>query len=366
VDPLGAYPAWHLNTFERQRDGMFSRMARGEQARLGDSDMVIFGTSRPKAGLPSSHPAYGTNRVRNLAVDAACMTEVAAMLDYCLAHNPIRRVLLCLDFALFRDRTFNQFGFGDTRFNPELPLFDYQCKNLLGAGATEHSYRFIVDRLRGKLPPAAERRGFYVHQIKASTTHRALFERVMRSLAYGDAAVRVGTNQMQALWHVLAVCRERRIELTLAINPVHAMDMELLQVGQNWDRFEQWKRDLVKIVAEESPDGRTPVWDFSGYNGLTTEQIPPAGDHTRMKYYYESSHFTPLTGGLMLDRMFGRATNDFGTRITVANIEAHLEETRAQRELFVARYAADVEWAHGVASGVLAGRRLDAESADDE
>ena len=366
VDPIGAYPGWHLQAFAPQRDSMFSRMARGEQARRGDCDMAIFGTSRPKAGMPSSHPAFATHRARNFAVDAACMTEAAAMFDYCLAHNPIRRVVLCLDFALFRPMAFNQLGMEETRFHPDLSLFDYHCKNILGADPTSRSFRFVTDVLSHKSPPAAQRRGFYVHQLKPGSTHRLRFEKIIRALAYGNATLQVAPEQMQALRHVLAKCRDRHVELTLAINPVHALDLELFQVGHSWERFEQWKRDLVKMVAEESPDDRVVVWDFTAYDGLPAEKIPPAGDSTRMKFYFESSHYTPVTGGLMLDRMFQNATNDFGRKISVANLEEHLKNTRAQREAFVARYPADVEWAHGVARKVLAGRRHDADPAEGE
>ena len=99
VDPLGVYPRAHLKAFDSLRGTLFTRQARAELVRRGDWDMMIFGTSRAKAGMPAQHPAFATNHVCNLSVDGARMTEAAAMFDYARARNPLRRVVLCLDFV---------------------------------------------------------------------------------------------------------------------------------------------------------------------------------------------------------------------------------------------------------------------------
>jgi hypothetical protein len=177
---------------------------------------------------------------------------------------------------------------------------------------------------------------------------------------------RISTNEMVAFRHTLAVCRENNIEVTLAINPVHALDLELLRAGDNWERFEEWKRDVVRTVAEEWPGGRVTVWDFTGYWQPTTEEVPPAGDTvTRMKYYFESSHYTPAMGALMLDCMFGNATNEFGGTISTANIEAHLQKIREQRESYARTHAADIQLVQRIAKQVLAARKPTAAIVED-
>ena len=108
------------------------------------------------------------------------------------------------------------------------------------------------------------------------------------------------------------------------------------------------------------------LWDFTGYAGVPAEEIPPAGTTNRMKFYFEGSHFTPVTGALMLDRIYGRTTNDFGAKISTANIEAHLQAIRSQREQYVVRNAADVEWVHRISKQMLAGRRQVSAAAEDE
>ena len=365
VDPLGAYPQWDLRTFAPERDGLFHRTARAEQARRGTWDMAILGTSRPKIGLPSVHPAYGTNEVCNLSVNAALMSETAVMFDYTLQHNPLRRVLLGLDFAMFRKTRPGQLGFEESRFNANLPLFDYHAKNLLGASAINSSTEFIINRLTHTPLPEGQRRGFYIHPLKPGAIQRAVVDKQFRNLALGEANTRSQTNELQSLRHFLAVAREHHVEVSLAINPIHALQLELMQAGQNWDRFEQWKRDVVQIVAEET-EGHATLWDFTGYTGVTAEEVPPAGSTNRMKYYFETSHYTPATGTLMLDRIYGISTNSFGNRLTPANLESHLAALRADRETYVALHAADVEWAHRISRQMQAGRRLSDGTADEE
>jgi hypothetical protein len=358
VDPFRIYPRAHLKAFDSFRDSIFNRVARAELVRRGDWDMMIFGTSRPKAGMPAAHPAFATNHVCNLSVDAATMSEAAKMFDYARAHNPVRRVVLCLDFALSRPSLVDPSDFSQSRFNPKLSLFEYHCKSLLGGNATDHSWEFVLDSVRKKSPPEKQRDGFFVHGVKPGARQRALFEKVIRSLSYAYAVQRISVEEMASFRRMLAVCRQNKIEITLAINPVHALDLELLRVGGNWERFEEWKRDLVRIVTEESPPDGVALWDFTGYWPPTSEEVPPAGDNrTRMKYYFENSHYTPIMGALMLDRMFGDATNEFGAKISASNVEAHLETIRQHRESYARTHAADLEWAQGVARQVLAARK---------
>ena len=92
-----------------------------------------------------------------------------------------------------------------------------------------------------------------------------------------------------------------------------------------------------------------PIWDFSGYNSLTTEPVPPLGDtETRMHWYFESSHYQKSLGDLVLDRIFdhqepGRTVpDDFGILLTSATLEAHLAQIRADRKRWRKAHPEDV------------------------
>ena len=111
---------------------------------------------------------------------------------------------------------------------------------------------------------------------------------------------------------------------------------------------------------------RAALWDFTGYWGPTMEEVPPPGDTTtRMKYYFENSHYTPAMGALMLDHMFGDATKEFGARIGPANLEAHLQRIRQQRESYAAGHAEEIRQVQQISKRALAGRRQTAAVAEE-
>jgi hypothetical protein len=109
---------------------------------------------------------------------------------------------------------------------------------------------------------------------------------------------------------------------------------------------------LLQIVESEAAKAHAspfPVWDFSGYNTITVEEVPSAQDvNARMRYYYESSHYTPAAGDLVLDRIFNLkmtehvVPSDFGIRLTKQNIEAHLANIRVAREHYQRMHPDDV------------------------
>jgi hypothetical protein len=358
VDPYRVYPGAHLAAFDRLRDSMSNRRARAELVRQGGWEMMIFGTSRPKGGMPSVHPAFASNKVCNLSLDAARMSEAAAIFDYARKHNRVQHVILCLDFALSRQTQVDPSDFAESRFNEKLSLFNYHCKSLIGSDATDRSFKFVTSYVRKDFPPAGERDGFQVRALKPDASQHALFQKVLRSLAFSYSIVRSAPEEMEAFRRLLRTCRDHNVRLTMAINPVHALDLELMRAGGNWDGFENWKRDIVSMVAEEGMADRAALWDFSGYWSPTMEEVPPPGDTaTRMKYYFENSHYTPAMGALMLDQMFGYGTMEFGARITASNIEAHLQHIRAQRAPYALSHAGEIRQVQEISRRALAGRR---------
>ncbi len=101
------------------------------------------------------------------------------------------------------------------------------------------------------------------------------------------------------------------------------------------DEIDNWKRAMVEANEEEAGlAGRAPfpLWDFSGYNSVTTERLPDAGEIEQIMYgYWEGSHYSDAVGVRILDRIFGEGSqrgDDFGLQLTSANIDAHLEQIR--------------------------------------
>ena len=118
--------------------------------------------------------------------------------------------------------------------------------------------------------------------------------------------------------------------------------------------YERWLSDLAAAVdsANASPEVRRPVrlWDFSGYNSITTEDVPDHGDGTvRMDWYWDSAHYTPAAGELVLARMIGDVVSvprDFGERLntkTIPNLFAQEQRLRTRYSTLHPEEIADVK-----------------------
>jgi hypothetical protein len=95
--------------------------------------------------------------------------------------------------------------------------------------------------------------------------------------------------------------------------------------------MKDWKKKITEITFEEG----FKLWDFSGYNSITTDSVK-----TPMLNYWDSSHFTEEVAHIVLSKIFGRnefVPADFGVLVTPRNIEAHLERIDKDRENYLMR-----------------------------
>lgn len=135
---------------------------------------------------------------------------------------------------------------------------------------------------------------------------------------------------------VIRLCKDHDIALHLVMYPYHAHMLETLRITGHWASFEAWKRMIVGVVdaAVEQHQGlEIALWDFSGFNPLTTEDIPQRQDKKGgMRWYWEAGHFKSELGNLVLDRVFGRGNEfpEFGVLISSSNIDQHIRLIQSQ------------------------------------
>jgi hypothetical protein len=108
-----------------------------------------------------------------------------------------------------------------------------------------------------------------------------------------------------------------------------------LEYGDGRD-FGAWLQQVAAIVAEESAaSGREmPLWDFYGYNAITTEPFPDKSQpQSTLRNYWEISHYRRHIGDLVLSRVMGGndAPPDFGFRVTAATVGQDLQRITAER-----------------------------------
>ena len=357
VDPIGAFPTLHIGSLEPYRPRVDNRPAKAELAHRSGWEIIAIGSSRVLSGLPANYPLFRTNRTVNLAMTAPVLPELATALRTVRANNgkPPRLIILGLDFYMFSDGPDHILDFMETRFNPDLDRFDYYAKRLVGLNTTEDSITVVKNRLRGRALDPQDRNGFIMHHFGGGFSHRPVFDQTMRTFAPGYRSMPYATsNRLEVLRQIIAECREQNIELKLIIMPVHALETELLHACGKGASFEDFKRALVKFLAEQGLEGKVPLLDATGYAGPVAEDVPPAGvQGLTMKYFVENSHATPVLGEMVLNKLFSvGGTNQFGVFISTTNLEEHLQQQRQDRAAYLRAHPDDGQWPHRIADSL--------------
>ena len=150
---------------------------------------------------------------------------------------------------------------------------------------------------------------------------------------------------MTPLEHVRAIlnlCRERRIDAILVIDPSHVDEQEIFDLEGKWPVLEDWKRRVTQLVAEYARSGmHIELWDFYGYNAYSTEPVP-AGGHV-LQWFIDQEHYTHALGDIVLRRIFEGTDGSFGVRLTPENIETRLKEVRSAQASYRMAQRSDAE-----------------------
>lgn len=367
VDPLGLFgmPTWSGFNAEKTQYEKYLRLAKPHMVRMLKPRGLILGTSRAQY-LDPDHPGWdaAARPTYNMAIQSSRIREVLLNLQHAQAQNRLKQVVLLLDDFMFNPRVREEAGFDEARLDrhPAQGINGAWVQDLVTALLSSD---LLFDSLRtiwkqGEYDTTLFLSNGSVHPTRFQSTldkaggHRKLFMESVRPVAADSAKTGPDSEKpFEDLRNVLRFCRAQGIDLRLLISPIHAHRLEYMIQTGGWPNYEDWKRRLVRIVAEEAEDipGTKPfaLWDFSGFNSITTERIPGRGDaHSRMQWYWESSHFKTVTGHLMFDRVLGTRSSalavpeDFGVQIGADSIERHLRSIRDRHAIYVASHQMDI------------------------
>ncbi|MGV7220232.1 MAG: hypothetical protein ACQ9MH_01755 [Nitrospinales bacterium] len=317
---------------------------------------IILGTSRAELGIDPDHPKWSSKPVYNLSLNSVNIYEAFRYMQHANASRPLKQVVLMLDLFMFNvDTNPNTQDFEEHRLavdaegHPQNSYFDNI--SILGSLDTfRNSISTLLkhdsDDFESYLPNGVRKPGFQRLLVERSGGHHEIFTYMEKFyIKYYYKSFKF-TNSEWDNWKVyrnlIDMAHKNKIDLRLVIAPTHARLLETMSLMNVWQTFEQWKQKLVLINEEEATQfGKTPfpLWDFSGYNKYSIEEVPPLGDtKTVMRWHWESSHYKPALGDLLLDRIFDSedpesgASLDFGIQLTSGNIENHLEKIRKDRQ----------------------------------
>ncbi len=287
---------------------------------------ILIGSSRTKQGLDPNHPALENEQTAyNLSLNGLNIYELRRYIEHAIANQKeLDFIILGLDFFMFNTFLENQPSFSENRLEKRhISLADF-VNITFSSDALLASKETIVDSKKN--PPdniGYGENGFMPYRNPDPEKTEWRFKNSI-NVYYGFHAKYQLPTELTELKKIVDLCQQNQIKLISFISPSHATQWEAIRATGEWSTFEKWKREVVAI---------TPVFDFSGYNSITSEPI-----HNEMENYTDNSHYTPKVGNLILNRILDYqqedVPEDFGVLVNPENIESHLAKIRQDREIW--------------------------------
>lgn len=287
---------------------------------------VILGSSRTKRGINPKHPGLANLQpAYNLALNGPNIYEQLRYLEHAISNQKnLKEVIFGVDFFMFNSYLKNQASFSESRLNKQNITVQDAINFGLSIDSLVASIETIEDSKKTLGQEKFSDNGFTPYRDFKQSDNQWRFKAGINDYLRNHASYNFSDKFLQDFQKIVELCQKKNINLIVFISPTHATDLETIRATGAWDRLEQWKRDLVKI---------TPVWDFSGYTSITTEPIS-----TNMKNYVDNSHYTEEIGNLVLNRILSyqaeTVPKDFGVLLTPDNVESHIDQIRADREVW--------------------------------
>ncbi len=162
---------------------------------------------------------------------------------------------------------------------------------------------------------------------------------------------------MEALERTLR--RACDVQWRLYVNPTHAMTIDALYWSGRGAEYEDWLARLASMGRRVRAAGcDVRLYDFSGFNDITSEAVPRSGDRSDMRNYWETSHYRETVGAAILARLGGgpAGADGFGAELLPETIDARLAQLRATRASYLSDHPYEAGMAHRIALDQALGR----------
>lgn len=362
VNPFDIFYSAVIEDFNKYKPalGRYERLSKTYQVRKLKPDYIILGSSRALA-VPTDYLVADQLNGFNLAFASGSTYEQMRMFQHAHAVNKLKRVVIGVDERLqsdvqqdFLEGRLAVMPDGVTRVGLSRDIVQDIIAGLLSFDALQASLKTIKRQPQAGIEEYLQQDK--VERVFNAGGHRQMFWNMEASILHlfkgagSDSCYQQGdkdeNDDTKARYYFQAMLERAytdNIDFYVFFSPVHARIYETWCIGGMWGQIENTKRDIVAMVEETAKrfDKKPfPVWDFSGYNSVTTEPVPEKGDRkSLMRGYWEGSHYSRVTAGLVLERMFGgnaAVPDDFGVLLTGENIDEHLRNIYQQHVEYAA------------------------------
>lgn len=333
IDPYGIFRVVDMPGINQQKEGVRNniRLVKYLELPLRNPKLVLLGSSRTMNAFNPRDPILDNSiysPVYNLGIDMVRIKELRAFLDYAIENSDVEKVIFGIDLSMFNSQEKLNPTFDINMLKNKANTVDYLRYSLLSTSALRDSIKTL--RASFNEPTRREflsngyrpgRMVFYglsnYQALHYYTNYTYLTKNSNGTKYYSDFSL--DPEVYEDFRQIIKTCAEKKIKLEMYFSPAHAnLEGEVVRASGNWDLMKEWKKRIVEISFSEG----YKIWDFSGYNIVTTEKVV-----SPMLYYWDSSHFTEKVAHIMLSKIFGvreMASLNFGVLLSSDNIYKHL------------------------------------------
>ncbi|MFL2705537.1 MAG: hypothetical protein ACJ0GU_04035 [Gammaproteobacteria bacterium] len=308
--------------------------------------VLILGSSRTEQGIDPNNDAWKMHPVFNAAFGGADIFDSYHYLKFSHSSGQLKEVVLMVDFFMFNAerKKYDSKGYGYLEnISQSADLLTISTfKYLLSLQTTIDSFKTKLNKVN-KSRLIKDKGLLSVPQLTHPYSKFISTESAFYKVHYRDFKTKNDhQDNMQAFLWIIDFVRENDINLIVGISPIHARLLEVLYVKDYGNEFEEWKRNLLKMIEAKRVEGQKnniTLIDYSGFNYFTTEAIP-GKDITQesqldMKWYLEPSHYKLSLGNKVIDKFLSQkvsAIGSFGFKLNQKNIEGHLKKIKEERK----------------------------------
>jgi hypothetical protein len=335
IDPYGIFnmPRYSWLNETKATAATKVRIAKPYQVTDMTPKTIIMGNSRPEMGLSPNSSCWDNSMkpIFNLAIPGLGFYAQTRLLQHALENPEIRRVYFGIDFF---DFIVNADAKKPMSWPPHASSFENRLLvNLDGEENNQHLSQSVKDKLLSLFTlnslidsiktiitqgdqslTTRTRNGFnpaqaYYQKIIKNEGQWVLFEQknkeVFRTLTknrYSIYREKSGTSEsFEALKMIKAILVKREIDAYFFINPYHTDYLESIKKSGNTELFQQWKREITKILGKQPA---LPLYDFSESSSYILEQPPQKSNRkNELAWFWEPAHYKQELGDIMLSQM---------------------------------------------------------------
>ncbi|MES3020534.1 MAG: hypothetical protein V4857_03010 [Pseudomonadota bacterium] len=314
--------------------------------------VLYLGNSRTELALPAGAPAFEGQTVFNGALSGASLGDAAAMASHARRVSRLGTVLWGVDapsFSLAVGAGFDrELVAGGGHFFAQRGLMN--LKRALTLDMTHDSLSVLAGSFGAvcqsslALNGQRDERCINDHMDHWGGTSAAVAPR-LREYMRGEGPT---ADALAAFGVALGQMCGDGTRVRLYINPTHASMLDALYRRGKGAAHERWQRALAHMAHTLRRGGcDLRVFDFSGFNSITTEPLARSREGAQMVYYWEPSHYRANVGRMIIERIFGGGAGlvpgDFGVELAPDMIEAHLANQLAGVARYRRQHARDAE-----------------------